>query len=261
MNKKTLRAVSVFVVIVFLVLAVFSLSACSTKKNIIGTFYGIGYSFDGKITELMIKFIDKNDLWAYTHISGNSPVIQTGTYWISENKVMLDVFDDGEITFEYDKKTNSLSTNTADIVLYKLDEEDAEQNELYLIRQINTSFASNDSLKISPEQMKFKQAEKVEIIENALLNSRIVSVNPLSVYVKVPLTLELLALSQQEPDAWFQSGGGLDLVATLDKYTTLIEITSESYRLLAYGVDQLAIENAFRNNPQSCWYCISIDRA
>ncbi len=74
MRKKTLRAVSVFVVMVFLVLAVFSLSACSPKKNIIGTFYGIGYNFDGKITECVIKFIDKTDLWAYTHISGNSPV-------------------------------------------------------------------------------------------------------------------------------------------------------------------------------------------
>lgn len=261
MHKKTLRAVSVFVVMVFLVLAVFSLSACSAKKNIIGTFYGIGYSFDGKITELMIKFIDKNDLWAYTHISGNSPVIQTGTYKISKNKVILNVFNDGEITFEYDKQANSLSTNTADIVLYKLDEEDAEQKELYLIRQINTSFASDDSLKISPEQMKLEQAEKVEIIENALLKSRIVSVNPLSVYVKVPLSDELLALSKQEPDAWFQSGeDGLKYIS-FEKNSTLIEITSNDYRLLAYGIDKLTIDNAIQNNSQLGWHCIGIDRA
>lgn len=104
MHKKNVACRFGFRGYVFLVLAVFSLSACSAKKNIIGTFYGIGYSFDGKITELMIKFIDKNDLWAYTHISGNSPVIQTGTYKISKNKVILNVFNDGEITFEYDKK-------------------------------------------------------------------------------------------------------------------------------------------------------------
>ena len=256
MNKKTLRAVSVFVVMVFLVLAVFSLSACSSKKNIIGTFYGIGYNFDGKITECVIKFIDKTDLWAYTHISGNSPVIQTGTYKISKNKVILNVFNDGEITFEYDKKTNSLSTNTADIVLNKLSKEKAE-----IITQINTLFASDDSLKISPAQMKLEQAEKVKIIESALLKGTIVAVNPLSVYVKVPLNDELLALSKQEPDAWFQSGeDGLKYISS-DKNSTLIEITSNDYRLLAYGIDKLTIDNAIQNNSQLGWYCIGIDRA
>lgn len=209
----------------------------------------------------MIKFIDKTDLWAYTRISGNSPVIQTGTYKISKNKVILNVFNDGEITFEYDKKANSLSTDTADIVLYKLDEEDAEQKELYLIRQINTSFASDDSLKISPEQMKLEQAEKVKIIESALLKGTIVAVNPLSVYVKVPLSDELLALSKQEPDAWFQSGeDGLKYIS-FEKNSTLIEITSNDYRLLAYGIDKLTIDNAIQNNSQLGWYCIGIDRA
>ena len=261
MRKKTLRAVSVFVVMVFLVLAVFSLSACSSKKNIIGTFYGIGYNFDGKITECVIKFIDKTDLWAYTHISGNSPVIQTGTYWISENKVMLDVFNDGEITFEYDKKANSLSTETADIVLNKLSKGKAEIKELEIITQINTLFASDDSLKKSPVQMKFEQAEKVKIIESALLKGTIVAVNPLSVYVKVPLSDELLALSKQEPDAWFQSGeDGLNYISS-DKNSTLIEITSTDYRLLAYGIDKLTIDNAIQNNSQLGWYCIGIDRA
>ena len=131
----------------------------------------------------------------YPHIRKQSG-IQTGTYKISKNKVILNVFNDGEITFEYDKKTNSLSTNTADIV-----------------------------------------------------------------YVKVPLNDELLALSKQEPDAWFQSGeDGLKYISS-DKNSTLIEITSNDYRLLAYGIDKLTIDNAIQNNSQLGWYCIGIDRA
>ena len=158
---------------------------------------------------------------------------QTGTYKISKNKVILNVFNDGEITFEYDKKANSLSTDTDDIVLNKLSKGKAEIKELEIITQINTSFASDDSLKISPEQMKLEQAEKVKIIESALLKGTIVAVNPLSVYVKVPLSDELLALSKQEPDAWFQSGeDGLKYIS-FEKNSTLIEITSNDYRLLA----------------------------
>lgn len=109
--------------------------------------------------------------------------------------------------------------------------------------------------------MKFKQAEKVKIIESALLKGTIVAVNPLSVYVKVPLNDELLALSKQEPDAWFQSGeDGLKYISS-DKNSTLIEITSNDYRLLAYGIDKLTIDNAIQNNSQLGWYCIGIDRA
>ncbi len=234
-NSKIFTKIVAYVAtIIILALSMLSMSACVKRDDILGSFYGQGMGANGIYVEVVLQFKENDTVNIVTEPVGDIATVGTGTYRIFGKEVIIDIGDEGSVVYKYNKKTNSLSSKSNGVVLYKMSEaEESAFNEL-LNDLLVPSSSNNDS--IQPSHLSKK--EQIKIIEEALLDGTVVENGEYSVLVKVPLSPELIAISKQIANGASKSTDMLSHLEDLETGFTLIDVTASDYRLLAYGVDK-----------------------
>lgn len=256
-SKNFTKIVAWVATIIILALSMLSMSACIKRDDILGSFYGQGMGANGIYGEVVLQFKENDTVNIVTEPVGDTATVGTGTYRIFGKEVIIDIGDEGSVVYKYDKKNNSLSSESNGVVLYKMNEaEESAFNEL-LNDLLKSSSDNNDN--IQPSNLSKK--EQIKIIEEALLDGTVVATGERSVLVKVPLSPELISISKLTPNGWAESTDMLSHLEDLETGFTLIEVTASDYRLLAYGINKNFKFSESKDGMMiTYWYTVCIHR-
>lgn len=258
-SKNFTKIVAWVATIIILALSMLSMSACIKRDDILGSFYGQGMGANGIYGEVVLQFKENDTVNIVTEPVGDIATVGTGTYRIFGKEVIIDIGDEGSVVYKYDKKTNSLSSESNGVVLYKMNEaEESAFNEL-LNDLLKSSSDNNDN--IQPSNLSKK--EQIKIIEEALLDGTVVATGERSVLVKVPLSPELISISKLPPNGSniSESTDMLSHLEDLETGFTLIEVTASDYRLLAYDISKNFKRMESKNGMMiTYWYTVCINR-